>query len=319
MWSGRRYHSLDHYLKQHFGEKIYKLSLDGGMSCPNRDGTLSYGGCIFCSQSGSGDFSASGIPGTNEQIERAKAMISTKFHGNSFIAYFQSYTNTYASAEKLKKLFYPVIMRDDIAVLDIATRPDCLEDDKLELISRLAKIKPVWVELGLQTADDKTAEIINRRYKTQIYKDAVERLHDSGAQVITHMIIGLPGEKYEDYIKTAQFIAMCKSDGIKLHLMHILKNTKLAEMFYSGEYIPLTEEEYINAVCGIVSVLPENIVIHRLTGDGDKSILIEPKWSGYKRHILNEINHELKNRAIIQGCKASSFLQATDSLTRVEH
>lgn len=301
MWSGRRYHSLDHYLKQTFGEKLYKLSLDGGMTCPNRDGTLSYGGCIFCSADGSGDFSAPICRNVNEQIEIAKHMISDKFDGNRFIAYFQSFTNTYAPVSRLRELFYPVICRDDIAVLDIATRPDCLEQEKIELINSLARIKPVWVELGLQTADNDTAKLINRCYPTKQYDTAVKLLHEAGANVITHMIIGLPGENRNDILATARHIALCKSDGIKLQLMHILSGTVLAKMYERKEFSALGEDEYISLVCDIISVLPPEMVIHRLTGDGNREKLIAPMWSCDKRRVLNRINHALKDRNIIQG------------------
>ena len=304
MWSGKRYHSLDHYLKQTFGQKLYKLSLDGGMTCPNRDGKLSFGGCIFCSADGSGDFSVPVSAGTDEQINAAKQMVADKYSGNRYIAYFQAYTNTYAPVGRLRELFEPVIMREDIAVLDIATRPDCVEDEKIELIGELAKIKPVWIELGLQTSNDKTAGLINRCYPTEQYDKAVSRLHDAGAVVITHMIVGLPGEERDDMLDTAMHIARCGSDGIKLQLMHILKGTVLARMYEKGEFDALSEDEYIGLICDIISVLPEKMVIHRLTGDGDREKLIAPLWSCDKRRILNRISHELKLRRIIQGCAA---------------
>ena len=304
MWSGKRYHSLDHYLKQTFGQKLYKLSLDGGMTCPNRDGKLSFGGCIFCSADGSGDFSVPVSAGTDEQINVAKQMVADKYSGNRYIAYFQAYTNTYAPVGRLRELFEPVIMREDIAVLDIATRPDCVEDEKIELIGELAKIKPVWIELGLQTSNDKTAGLINRCYPTEQYDKAVSRLHDAGAVVITHMIVGLPGEERDDMLDTAMHIARCGSDGIKLQLMHILKGTVLARMYEKGEFDALSEDEYIGLICDIISVLPEKMVIHRLTGDGDREKLIAPLWSCDKRRILNRISHELKLRRIIQGCAA---------------
>ena len=302
MWNGRRYYSLDAYLKEKFGQKLYKLSLDGGMTCPNRDGRISYGGCIFCSVEGSGDFAVSCLPGTDSQIEYAKSLISEKYSGDKFIAYFQSYTNTYAPVDYLEKLFMPVIMRDDIAVLDIATRPDCLEPEKLLLISDLAKIKPVWVELGLQSANDGTASLINRGYPNEVYERAVKSLHIAGTEVITHMIIGLPHETQSNMLDTARYIAECGSDGIKLQLLHILKGTRLATMYADGEFEALSLQEYISLVCDIIAVLPESVVIHRLTGDGDKAKLIAPKWSGDKRRVLNLINRELKIRDIVQGC-----------------
>lgn len=301
MWGGRRYYSLDFYLKETFGEKLYKLSLDGGMTCPNRDGKISYGGCIFCSEGGSGDFAAPCGMNTDKQIEYAKSLVSRKFDGNRYIAYFQSYTNTYAPVEYLRKLFLPIIKREDIAVLSVATRPDCLGDDVLELIAELAKIKPVWVELGLQTIHQKTAEFINRGYNLECYDKAVRNLKKAGASVITHIIIGLPYETKEQIMQTAAYVGQSGADGIKLQLLHVLKNTKLEEIYNSGELQTLSEDEYVSLVADIIGVLPENIVIHRLTGDGDKKILISPLWSCNKRRVLNLINHRLKENDIIQG------------------
>ena len=304
LWNGRRYYSLDCHLKETFGEKLYKLSLNGGMTCPNRDGKISTGGCIFCSEGGSGEFAAP-CTDISQQIDYAKSLVQDKFNGDKYIAYFQAYTNTYAPVGYLERLFRPVIMRDDIAVLSIATRPDCLEDDKLELLAGLAEIKPVWVELGLQTIHPKTAELINRGYDTECYDEAVKKLRSIGISVITHMIIGLPHESRDDILKTAEHIGKTGSDGIKLQLLHVLENTRLAEMYRRGEFDVLSENEYISLVADIISILPENTVIHRLTGDGNKKELIAPKWSGDKRRVLNLINHELKIRNIIQGCRKS--------------
>lgn len=304
LWNGRRYYSLDCRLKQIFGEKLYKLSLDGGMSCPNRDGTLSYGGCIFCSEGGSGDFTPDCRLPIGEQIETAKAAVKNKFSGNRYIAYFQAFTNTYAPAEYLERLFRPIVSREDIAVLSIATRPDCLEDDKLKLLESLAKEKPLWVELGLQTANENTAKFINRGYELPCFDRAVRELKNIGAEVIVHTIIGLPHENRDDMLATARYVGSCGADGIKIQLLHILKNTKLAELYMNGGFDALSEDEYIDIVCDIISVLPQNIVIHRLTGDGDKTKLIAPKWSGDKRHVINAINHRLKEKNIFQGCCA---------------
>ena len=303
LWNGRRYYSLDSYLKYTFGEKLYKLSLSGGMSCPNRDGKISYGGCIFCSSGGSGDFAYDCSADTDRQIEAAKRLVKNKFDGQRYIAYFQAYTNTYAPVTYLERLFRPVIMRDDIAVLSVATRPDCLEDDKVELLAELAKIKPVWAELGLQTIHSKTAKLINRGYDTECYDDAVKRLKTAGINVITHMIIGLPYENRKDMLETSEHIGNIGSDGIKLQLLHVLENTNLAEMYRKGDINVLSENEYISITADIISVLPENMVIHRLTGDGNKKELIAPLWSGDKRRVLNLINHELKVKNIVQGCR----------------
>ncbi len=302
LWNGRRYYSLDCYLKQNFGEKLYKLSLNGNMSCPNRDGTLSYGGCIFCSSGGSGDFTPDAVLSIDQQILKAKEAVSRKFNGSNYIAYFQAFTNTYAPVEKLRSLYMPVIHRDDIAVLSIATRPDCLEDDKLRLISELVRIKPVWVELGLQTIHKRTAELINRGYELSVYDKAVRALKSVGAQVIVHIILGLPFETESDMLDTASYTGQSGADGIKIQLLHVLENTKLAQMYRDGTFETMTEQEYISTVASVISVLPPNMVIHRLTGDGDKKILIAPKWSGDKRHVLNALNHELKIRNIYQGC-----------------
>ena len=297
MWDGRRYYSLDSFLKERFGEKLYKLSLNGGMTCPNRDGTLSTEGCIFCSAGGSGEFS---VP--CGEIERAKQFVGNKFAGSRYIAYFQAYTNTYADVSYLRQLFYPVLMREDIAVLSIATRPDCLEREKLALMEEMAKIKPVWVELGLQTMHERTAKLINRGFPTECYAQAVRNLKAAGAEVITHIILGLPGESREEMLATAAYVGTSGADGIKIQLLHVLKGTKLAEMYERDKFRVLEEQAYVSLTADVIAILPPHMVIHRLTGDGDKHLLIAPKWSGDKRHILNAINHELKVRNIVQGC-----------------
>ena len=302
-WGGRRYCSIDYMLKERYSEKLYKLSLNGGMTCPNRDGKISEGGCIFCSAGGSGDFAANFNPDIAKQIEQAKTLVSKKYQGNRFIAYFQAYTNTYAPVEYLRKLFMDTIMRDDIAILSIATRPDCLGDDVIKLLAELNRIKPVWVELGLQTINESTARLINRGYELSCYDEAVRRLRNIGVEIITHMIIGLPYETKEDILSTAEYIGKT-ANGIKLQLMHILKNTKLLEMYEKGEFKALTEEEYIEIVCEIISILPREMVIHRLTGDGNPDELIAPLWSLRKLQVLNEINHRLKELDIIQGIKS---------------
>lgn len=301
LWNGRRYHSLDCYLKNTFGQKLYKLSLDGGMTCPNRDGKISYGGCIFCSAGGSGDFAAPQCDDTDTQIEAAKRLVRNKFDGNRYIAYFQSYTNTYAPCEILRRLFMPIILRPDIAVLSIATRPDCLPRDVLELLAKLNRIKPVWVELGLQTVHERTASFINRGYTLDVYKQAADNLHALNIPVITHMIIGLPGETRNDMLETARYIGQVGRDGIKLQLLHILKNTPLQAQYEQGLVSALSFEEYITVVGDIIAVLPPDTVIHRLTGDGNKKELIAPLWSGDKRRVLNSIQHNLKVRDLWQG------------------
>lgn len=299
---GRRYRSLDFMLKERFGEKLYKLSLNGGMTCPNRDGKISKGGCIFCSSGGSGDFAATFTADIGRQIEQAKTLVSRKYKGDKFIAYFQAYTNTYAPVEYLRKLFMSTIKRDDIAVLSIATRPDCLGDDIIQLLEELNCIKPVWVELGLQTINENTSRLINRGYELSCYDEAVKKLRSIGIEIITHMIIGLPYETKDDIFATANYIGKT-ADGIKLQLLHVLENTKLFEMYEKNEFKILTKEEYINIVCEIIAILPNNIVIHRLTGDGNPDELVAPLWSLKKLDVLNGINHKLKELNIFQGMK----------------
>ncbi|MBQ9460857.1 MAG: TIGR01212 family radical SAM protein [Clostridia bacterium] len=300
-WNGRRYYSLDCCLKKTFGRKLYKLSLNGGMTCPNRDGTVSTGGCIFCSEGGSGEFAQSCLESTDIQIEKAKALVKNKSDGSGYIAYFQAFTNTYAPVNRLRELFMPVIERDDIDVLSIATRPDCLEDDKLKLLEELVRIKPVWVELGLQTIHEESARFINRGYELPCFDRAVRELKSIGVNVIVHTIIGLPGENAGDMISSAKYVSDIGADGIKLQLLHILRGTRLAELYEAGKVTVLSEDEYTDIIARIIGSIRPDIVIHRLTGDGDKRLLIAPLWSGNKLHVLNSINHRLKEKNIIQG------------------
>ena len=294
------YYSLNEYLKKTFGEKIYKLSLNGGMTCPNRDGTLSTKGCIFCSKGGSGEFATDSRFSVTAQIESAKKKVSAKIKSGRYIAYFQAYTNTYAPVDYLERIFTEAICRPDIVALSVATRPDCLGKDVLDLLYRLSKIKPVWVELGLQTVNCKTAEYIRRGYDLEVYDKAVSELKTLGVQVITHVILGLPGESVADMLKTVAY-AGSVSDGIKLQLLHILRGTDLEKDYLDGKFSALTMEEYIDILCKAVEILPKNVVIHRLTGDGDKRILTAPMWSADKKRVLNAINREFCRRGIVQG------------------
>lgn len=286
------YRSLGDYLAEQFGEKLYKLSLDGGMSCPNRDGTVGSGGCIFCLD-GSSAFSQSAVLPVEEQIKRAKALVASKCRCEKFIAYFQSYSNTYAPVDRLKELFLPVITRPDVAVLDIATRPDCLPDDVLELLEALASIKPVWVELGLQTVSDVTARLIRRGYDTSVYDDAVKKLHSVGAQVITHVILGLPGEDHDDMERTVRHVAQSGADGIKLQLLHVLRGTELAEMYARGQFSVMELSDYAAITARLIAALPPRMVVHRITGDGDRRSLVAPLWSLDKKRVLGEIERQL--------------------------
>lgn len=293
------YYSLNEYLKNTFGEKVYKLSLDLGLTCPNRDGTLDSRGCIFC-HNGSSHFAECGED-INIQLENAKKRIQSKTDAKKFIAYFQSYTNTYAAAEYLEKIFTEVINRDDIVAMSIGTRPDCLPTDILNLLESLNKIKPVWVELGLQTSNEKSAEYIRRCYPNSVYENAVKELKKCGITVITHIIIGLPNETKEDIFNTVDFAVDCGTDGVKLQLLHILKDTDLYEDYKKGLVKPLSLDEYIDILFGCLERIPENVVIHRITGDAPKKYLVEPQWSADKKTVLNTINREMKNRNIVQG------------------
>ncbi len=290
------YNTLNEYLKHRFGCKVYKLSLDIGSTCPNRDGTLGTRGCIFCN--GAGHFAAKGNDITS-QIEAAKALVSQKIKNGKYIAYFQSFTNTYAPREKLEPLFLEAIKHPDIVAISIATRPDCLADDILDMLSRLAKIKPVWVELGLQTIHKSTADYIRRGFELKVYDEAVSKLHSAGIEVITHMIIGLPFESREMMLETARYIGKSKAAGIKIHLLHILSDTDLAKEYEAGKIKILTLEEYVDIIAECIKLLPPQMVIHRLTGDGEKSCLIEPKWSLDKKRVLNTLTKALCN--VVQG------------------
>lgn len=287
-----KYTTLNSYLKEKFGCKVYKISLDCGFTCPNRDGTLGYGGCIFCSKGGSGDFAESRTLGVTEQIESGKEKVKNKIKSGKYIAYFQAFTNTYADVNTLEKIFSEAINHPDIVALSIATRPDCLEQEKVELLSRLNKIKPIFVELGLQTINEKTAKYIRRGYTLDVYDDAVERLHEQGINVVTHIIIGLPYETKEDMLSSVKYV--CKvTDGIKLQLLHILKGTDLAKDYFEHKFEVLSLEEYTDIIAECVKIIPENVVIHRLTGDGEKKDLIAPLWSADKKKVLNTINKRL--------------------------
>lgn len=295
------YRSLNDYLKEKFGCKVYKLAISGGMSCPNRDGTLSNDGCIFCSAFGSGDFAEQKCSSIYEQIEKAKSRVSNKIKTNKYIAYFQDFTNTYAPVEYLEKIFTEAISHPDIVALSIATRPDCLPDDVLNLLEKLNKIKPVWVELGLQTIHPATAELINRQYDLSVFDQAVFSLKNRGIEVIVHMIIGLPFETEEMIYKTAEYIGKTRVDGIKIHLLHVLKGTKLAEIYATGSFTLPTLEEYTNLLIGCLKRIPPEMVVHRLTGDGAKKDLIAPLWSADKKRVLNYINSEFKRQKLQQG------------------
>lgn len=286
------YRTASDYYKEKYGCKVYKLSLDGGFTCPNRDGSVSTGGCIFCSALGGGEFAEHG-ENITRQLENAKRRVADKIKEGKYIAYFQSFTNTYAPYDRLKELFYQAIAPEYIVGLNIATRPDCLPDATIDLLRELNAIKPVTVELGLQTASDAVADYVNRGYQTAIYADAVSRLKKAGIEVITHIIIGLPED---DPVATTKFAVECGTDGVKFHLLHILKNTRLAAEYEAGRVKALTLEEYAVILKSCISVLPPETVVHRITGDGAKKDLIAPLWSADKKKTLNFLNQYLKNK-----------------------
>lgn len=300
-WNDKRYHSLDYYLKNKYGEKIYKLSLNGGMTCPNRDGTLGLRGCIFCSEGGSGDFAANKNLSITKQIEAAKELISSKATSRKYIAYFQAYTNTYAPIAYLRSIFYEAINHPDIVILSIATRPDCLSLEVLELIAKLNKIKPVWIELGLQTIHKKTELLIRREYPLSCFEEAVLKLSALDIPIIAHIILGLPNETFNDMLETGAYISKLPIKGTKLQLLHILKNTDLASFYEENKFHILSLEEYTDIVIQILERMPDDIVIHRITGDGPKTLLIEPTWSLNKKLVLNHIQRQFKQRDTWQG------------------
>lgn len=283
-------YTANDFIRDTFGEKLYKISLNAGTTCPNRDGTVGVGGCIFCSASGSGDFSENAELDIDSQIERAKMRIAGKCRCDRFIAYFQSFTNTYGDPEVLRKKFLAAAKRDDISAVSIASRPDCFGPEILEIIKEVRAVKPVWIELGLQTSNEKTALLINRGYTLDEYEKTVDNLKKLDVHIIVHMIIGLPGETKQDMISTARCIADSGADGIKLQLLHVLKNTVLEKMYNNGEFDVLSFEEYADILCECLRVLPPEMVVHRFTGDGPKKILVAPMWSADKKMVLNRIN-----------------------------
>ncbi len=303
------YHSLNDEMKRRFGCKVYKLAISGGMTCPNRDGTLDTRGCIFCSAGGSGEFAAAG-GSVAEQLERAKALVAPKAKNAKYIAYFQAYTNTYAPVERLRGLFEQALAAPDVVALSVATRPDCLPDEVVALLSELNHMKPVWVELGLQTIHEKTARFIRRGYDDACFETAVRTLKENGLEVIVHLILGLPGETEEQMLRSVDAVAHSGADGIKLQLLHVLKNTDLALLYEQGAFETLTREQYIALVAKCIERLPPDMTVHRLTGDGAKKDLIAPLWSADKKQVLNGLNRYFDEHDIVQGRQFCSKLIA---------
>lgn len=287
------YLSFNKYLKDKFGQKIYKISLDGGFTCPNRDGKTGTRGCIFCSKGGSGDFAESREMSITKQIESGKKKVEKKIKSGKYIAYFQAFTNTYAPVEMLRQKYEEAINHSDIVALSIATRPDCLGDDVLRLLDEMNKIKPVFVELGLQTIHQKSAKYIRRGYDLNVYDKAVRDLKKIGVNVVVHVILGLPNESENDMLETVKYVCESGANGIKLQLLHVIDGTDLAKDYEKGLFKTLEFDEYVNLIVKCVKIIPKDIVIHRLTGDGAKKDLIAPLWSADKKRVLNAINKEL--------------------------
>lgn len=300
-WNGKRFHNLNYFLRNKFGEKVFKISLDGGFSCPNRDGTISKGGCLFCSERGSGDFAGDRDFSISRQFDDIKTMMSKKWKSGKYIAYFQAYTNTYAPIDVLKQKYEEALNQEGVVALAIATRPDCLGDDVLDLLEEINKKFYVWVELGLQTCNDETARKINRGYKLEVFEDAIRRLKERNIDFVVHSIFGLPGETKEDMLKTVDYIAHSGAQGVKFHLLHLMKGTPLVKLYERGELEFLEEDDYIDLLCKSVEMLPQEMVIHRLTGDAPRDLLIGPMWSLKKWEILNAIDRAMEENDVYQG------------------
>lgn len=305
-WHGRPYYSLDAFLKNTYGEKLYKIAVDAGFTCPNRDGTLGSGGCIFCSAGGSGEFAVKTAdhPSVTDQIETGLSLFAHKRVGQRFIVYFQAYTNTYGPLPHLRALYTEALRHPDVAGISIATRPDCITENIVTMLVNLRQIfsdKFVWVELGLQTIHEKTADFIRRGYPLSVYDSCVSLLSQADIPVITHIIIGLPGEGEEALLSTIDHLNQLGTWGVKLQLLHVLRDTALAGYYHDGSYTPLARDAYIDLVIACLEHLSPDIVIHRLTGDGPKDLLLAPLWSLDKRSVLNTLHHTMKLRAACQG------------------
>lgn len=299
-YNNRRFYSLNDYFKETFKEKIFKVSLDGGFTCPNRDGKVAYGGCVFCSDAGSGDFAGSRKKTITEQIDEQLEFLQDKIKDKKVIAYFQNFTNTYGDVKHLREMYYEALNHPKVLGLAIGTRPDCIDDDILQLLDEINQKYFFWLELGLQTVDDKVAKLINRGYDLPVYLDTAKRLKEKNIKFVTHMIIGLPNEERENILKTAKCIVDSGAWGIKIHSLHIIKGTRLEKLYNEIKFKVFSLEEYVEMVVTILESLPENMVVHRITGDGKREEVIEPQWSLNKRKVLNEIEKELKKRENIK-------------------
>ena len=290
------YYSLNQYLRDTFGQKVYKIAIDGGFTCPNRDGTLDTRGCIFCSGAGSGEFAQDRMESIALQIAKAKEKVAGKIKEGKYIAYFQAFTNTYAPVSRLRTLYEEAMAQEDVVALSIATRPDCLSTEIIELLVECNRKMPVWVELGLQTIHEDTAQYIRRGYALSVFDDAVKRLQEAGISVIVHVILGLPGESREDMLASVDYVGKSGVSGIKLQLLHVIRGTDLEKEYQQGKFQVLELEEYVQLVADCIALLPKDMVIHRMTGDGDKRTLVAPMWSADKKKVLNRLNQVIRER-----------------------
>lgn len=300
-WGDKRYYSLNYFLREKFGEKVFKISLDAGFSCPNRDGTISSGGCIFCSERGSGDFAGDRSFSITRQFNDIKEVMSKKWKNGKYIAYFQAYTNTYGSINLLRQKYEEALAQEGVVALAIATRPDCLQDEVIELLKEMNKKVYTWVELGLQTCDDKVARLINRGYDLKVFETGLSRLRNAGIDVVVHTIFGLPDENRDKMLSTIDYIAQKDIQGVKFHLLHLMKGTPLVKLYETGRLNFMEEDEYVNIICESITRLPQNIVIHRLTGDSPRELLLGPMWSLKKWEVLNAIDRKLIEKDLYQG------------------
>lgn len=309
LWGDKTYYSLNYYLRRKFGCKVFKVSLDGGFSCPNRDGTISTGGCIFCSEKGSGDFAGNRNVSISSQFQGIKQMMNKKWKDGKYIAYFQAYTNTYAPVEILKQKYEEAINQEGVVGLAIATRPDCLGDDVLELLEKFNNKIYTWVELGLQSSDDFTAEKINRGYKLETFERSVKNLRKIGIEVVVHLIMGLPYENKDIMMNTVKYVSSQDIQGVKFHLLHLMEHTPLVKLYNEGQLKLMSQEDYVDVICSALSNTRPDIVIHRLTGDAPRNLLIGPKWILKKWEVLNDIDKTMKDRNIYQGIYCGSNMK----------
>ncbi|WP_297420372.1 TIGR01212 family radical SAM protein [Clostridium sp.] len=300
-WNGKRYHSLNYFLRNKFGEKVFKISLDGGFSCPNRDGKISRGGCLFCSERGSGDYAGNRAVPIEKQFNQIKDMMAQKWKSGKYIAYFQAYTNTYAPIYELRKKYEEALDQEGVVAIAIATRPDCLDEEVLELLEEINGRVYLWIELGLQTCNDETARVINRGYKLEVFEEAMKKLKERNIDVVVHDILGLPGETKEDMLNSINYIAHSGAKGIKLHLLHLMKHTPMVKLYEDGKLEFLSQEDYIELITKGIALLPEEMVVHRLTGDAPRDLLIGPMWSLKKWEVLNSIDKALEDNDLWQG------------------